>query len=149
MPGYNLGVLTAAAAAGAAYCVIRGGAAQRVRIREIGISTNAATLASIGLGHPANTPAPTTSALAQPNDPADGVSICNIDTAWSTAPTAPTIFQRRIVLPATAGAGWIWTWPDDEPLILDKTAGSAQQIVLWNFGAAAGPILSVYIVTKE
>ncbi len=149
MPGYEVGVQSVAAASAAAYCTIRGATGQRVRIREIGISLNAATASSIGLGRPANTPVATTSVLLQNKDPADAASITNFDTAWSTAPTVPAQFLRRIVLPATAGAGWIWTFPDDEPLILDKTAGSNQWVVLWNFGAGAGSVLNVYVVTKE
>lgn len=147
--GFNGSVISVAAATAASYCTIRGATAQRVKIVEIGISVNAATASSIGLGHPGNTPVATTSVLCQALQPGDVASICNIDTAWSTAPTAPSQFLRRIVLPATAGAGWVWTWPTDSPLELDSAAGANQWLVLWNFGGATASALSVYVVTRE
>jgi len=149
MAGYNVSVASVAAGAAANYCSIQGSTTRPVKIREIGISNNAATSSSVGLGRPANTPVATTSALGQALDPFAPASVCNLNTAWSTAPTIPSVFLRRVVLPATIGAGWIWTFPDDEPLILSPTAGSLQWVTLWNFGAASGSVLQVYVVTKE
>lgn len=149
MAVYEGSVISVAAATAAAYATIRGSTTQRVRIVEIGLSLNAATSSSVGLGRPGNTPAASTSALCQKRDPGDAASICNVDTAWSTAPTVPSAFMRRIVLPATAGAGWVWTFTDENPLILDAAAGANQWVVLWNFGASTGSALSVYVVTRE
>lgn len=146
---YEMAAITPAAAAGAAYCTVRGAAGQRVRVVEIGISATTAVASSIGLDRPANTPVATTSVLGRKRDPADAASIANIDTAWSTAPTVPSAFMRRVVLPATIGAGWVWTFTDENPLILDTAAGANQWVVLWNFGAGAGAALAVYVVTRE
>lgn len=143
MARYSAGVRTIGAAAGAAYATFHCPAGRDARIREIGIATSAATLSSVGLGRPANTPVATTSVLGQAEDTSSGAALCNVDTAWSTAPTAPTVFMRRFAIPATAGIGFIWTW--DQGLIV-PTSG---WIVLWNFGAGAGAALDAYITWDE
>src|SRR5260221_19573 len=117
MAGYELGVLTVAAAAGAAYCTIHTGATTDMRIYEIEVATTAGTLSPVGLGVPANTPVATTSELGQAQDASSAAATVNVDTAWSTAPTAPAHFLRRFSIPATNGAGFIWTWPDNRPLL--------------------------------
>ena len=134
-----------AAAAGATYATIGCGANARARLREIGFFSSAATAASVGLGRPANTPVASTTILGQTRDPADAVaSLVSIGTAWSTAPTAPSVFFRRAVLPNVIGAGVIWQW-SGEGLIIPASGF----LVLWNFGAAAGPAPDVYAVWEE
>ena len=133
---YELGVTTPAAANGAAYATIHTGATRRCKIWEISAFVTAATSSSVGLGVPANVPAATTSELGQAltvNDPAATV---NVDTAWSTAPTAPAHFFRRFVIPATIGTGFIWVF--QRPLIV----GVSSWLTLWNYGAAPGAVLS-------
>ena len=142
---YEIGVRTPAAAAGAAYMTIHTGASYRARIVEIGVDASAGTLSSVGWGKPANTPVATTSVLGQQFDGIDAVSTVNVDTAWSTAPTVPANFFRRFAIPATAGAGFIWTYPDNAPRILAVSSW----LCLWNFGASAGAALDVYVVWEE
>ena len=142
---FQVGVRTPAATTGAAYATIHTGASYRARILEIGVATSAATLSSIGLGTPANTPVATTSTLGQVYDTADGVATTNADTAWSTAPTAPTIFMRRFAIPATSGAGLIWTFDPTAPLILAKSSW----LCLWNFGGSTAAACDVYFVWEE
>lgn len=143
---FELGIRGIAAAAGAAYATVHTGSAQRARIREIGFFVSAATLTPVGLGRPANTPVATTSVLGLVVDPADPTaSTINIDTAWSTAPTAPTNFLRRAQVPATAGAGLIWSWPADQPLVIPASAW----LVFWNFSASAGAAPDIYVVYEE
>lgn len=88
---YSRGFQSVAAAAGAPYCTLHTGGSLRAKIREIGISTNAATVSSVGLVRPTNTPVASTSLLGQGEDPGDPASTVNIDTAWSTAPTVGTL----------------------------------------------------------
>jgi hypothetical protein len=145
MPFYSRGFVSVAAGAGAAYCTIHTGANYRAKITEIALACNAATASSIGLGIPANTPVATTSVLGQAEDRADPASTVNIDTAWSTAPTTPAQFLRQFGLPATIGAGLIWTWPPDRPLVLPISAWLA----IWNFGAGAGSVLNGYMKWLE
>lgn len=136
MAGYSMAVRSPAAAAGAAYVTLHTAATERARIREISIFTSAATLSSVGLIRPNNTPVATTSSLGQALDPADAASTVNIDTAWSTAPTiaATPLYHERSAIPAVSGAGLIWTWPPDAPLVVAVSSW----IVIWNFGGSAG-----------
>lgn len=148
---YELGARGIAAAAGANYATISSLVAGnvRARIREIGFFASAATLTSVGLGRPANEATPpvaTTSVVGITVDPQDAIAaVARIDTAWSTVPTVPANFLRRIVVPAVAGAGFIWTWPADTPLIL-KPGG---WYTLWNFGAGAGAAPDLYVRWEE
>jgi hypothetical protein len=142
MSGYENGFLSVAAASGAPYLTFHTGSLSRARIQELAIFVNAATASSVGLIRPANTPVATTSTLGQPDDPNEPVPTSSVDTAWSTAPTITgNVFLRRIVIPATIGQGVIWTWPDGKELIVNVSS----YLVLWNFGASAGSILSGYV----
>jgi hypothetical protein len=61
--------------------------------------------------------------------------------AWTTAPTAGTAL-RRMVLPATIGAGVIWTFPNG--LVLPTSSF----FVVWQFSALA-VTYSVYFDYEE
>lgn len=147
MAFYETGVRTPAAAAGAAFATLHTGASLRARIRELHIFSTAATAASIGLIRPSNAPVASTSVLGLAQDPAEPASTVNVDTAWSTAPTIGSNFLRRIDFPASIGSGVIWTWPDGQSNGLLVAVSS--YLVLWNFGASAGPILDVVLVWEE
>jgi hypothetical protein len=142
---YTIGARTPAAAAGAAYATIHNTSTDVLYVREIGIFLSAATATSVGLIRPSNTPVATTSQLGQAHDTARPAGTGNIDTAWSTAPTIGTLYLRRITLPATVGAGVIWAFPPDMPLILN----ASQWLVLWNFGGSAGAACDVYATWDE
>lgn len=144
---FENGAVSAAAAAAAAYCTIHTAASRTARLLEIGISedTSVAAGSAIGLGRPANTPVASTSVLGQARDALSGVSLTNVDTAWSTAPTAPTNFLRRMRLPAAIGAGVIWTFSPEDPL----TLAASSWLVIWNYGGAAGAALPLYMVWDE
>ncbi len=142
---YSNGFQSVAAAAGAAYCTLHTGATIRARIQEIGLFVNAATVSSVGLIRPSNTPAASTSVLGLAEDPADPASTVNVDTAWSTAPTVGTSFLRRITVPATIGNGIIWTWPPGGELVVNVSSW----LVFWNFGAAQGSVLNGYVKWLE
>jgi hypothetical protein len=146
MAKYQVSVTTPAAAASAAFATIRAGASSRVRLLELGVFTNAATATSVALTRATNTFVPTTSIIGQPYDTGDPTSIANVDTAWSTAPTVTIANSlRRIALPATIGAGVIWTF---DPMFAVGPAGVGG-LVLWNFGSGAGSALNVYAVWEE
>src|SRR5438552_4109340 len=102
MPGrYELGLAGIAAAAGAAVATFHTGANVRARIREVGFFSGAATSDSILIGKPANTPVATTSvASTLALDGTVQAATMNVDTAWSTAPTAPAAANsgRGIIL---------------------------------------------------
>ncbi len=106
---------------------------------------NAATASSIGLIRPSNSPVATTSVLGLAENTADPASTVNIDTAWSTVPTIGTSFLRKITLPATIGAGMLFQFPADKPLIVPVSSF----LVLWNFGVGAGSVLNGYVKWME
>lgn len=122
-------------AAAGAIVGLRTGAARDVRIYEVGVTAASAVSGTVGLGRPANTPVasasagPTGAGLAYDNAGTAGTTA--LDTTWTTAPTSPTIFWRRFVLPATIGAGVIWTFPSG--LVLPVSSS----IVLWQISTAA------------
>jgi hypothetical protein len=63
--------------------------------------------------------------------------------AASTKPTSPTLFLRRFGIPATIGAGVIWTYPQG----LIVPTGPAE-LVVWNIGAATSNF-SGYLIYDE
>lgn len=142
---YSVSAVTPAAANGAAYATIHTGASDRCYIQEIQIFTTAATTSRLALGRKNNTPVATTSVLGQAEDPADSAATVNLDTAWSTAPTAPANFLRRTSLIAAIGAGVIWTWPIGKELRIPVS----DWLVLWNDGPSAGSALAVTVVWEE
>jgi hypothetical protein len=122
---------------------LRAGATYRLYVREIGVFLGAATASALGIGRPAAAGTATSPVTAVALDPADGASTGATAIAWSSAPTSPTIFLRRVGLPATIGAGVIWTFYD-EPLVI-PTSGN---IVLWNITASAASV-DVYVTFDE
>lgn len=143
---YSIGITSVAATTGATLCTLHTGASNRAKITEIYVSCNAATASSIGLIRPANTPVATTSQLGQAENIDDPASGTNADTAWSTAPTISTnVYLRKFGLPATIGAGFIWTWPEHAPLVLNASSW----LVLWNFSGSTDSALSVSFKWSE
>lgn len=140
---YSAAITTPAAAASNAFAAIRAAATDRVRVKEIGGFLNAATATSAQLVRAATNGTSSTTVVPQPNDPSDPAATSLIVSAYSAQPTIAAVPLRRIVLPATAGNGWIWVFPD--PVIVTSTA----DLLLWNFGAAAASALSLYVVLDE
>lgn len=107
----------------------------RPDIREIGIfmSSAPATGPTIGLGRPAAVGVTASGGvLGQADDAGDPAAVVSIVPTWTTAPTAPTNYMRRITLPATIGAGVIWTW---EPNMLNVPVSS--NFVIYQISALA------------
>ena len=145
MARYSLGFSTPAAAAGAAFAVLRTAASERAFVREIGLFLNAATASSIGLIRASSTGTPSTSVLGQAMDAADAAATVNVDTAWSGAPTIGSNYLRKITLPAAIGNGVIWTFGERNGLCLPVSAG----LVIWNYGGSAASVLNGYIEWEE
>lgn len=145
MPVFTVGASTPAPVTAAAYATVNTTANRRAKIKEIGCSTNAATASSVGLGTPANTPVATTTIVPGAHDAGDAASTALLGTAWSTAPTAPTVFDRKFTLGAGVGAGFIWKWATDEMIAIAKSAWK----VLWNFGSATASVLDMYVEYDE
>src|SRR5687767_4306614 len=110
MAAYEIGLRTSVVTTGAAGYELRAGT-RRVQVHEIGITLQAATASTFGIGRPQNTPVGGTNNIAPPGDAADAAfGGSNILAGWSTAPTAPATFFRRHGFPATIGSGIIFTF---------------------------------------
>lgn len=81
--------------------------------RELGLFIAAtAVAADLMLARYGTRGTQSTTIVGQAQDPADVAATATVDSAWSaSAPTVPSTTLRRINLPATVGAGVIWTWP--------------------------------------
>lgn len=103
------------------------------KLMEYGLNLGAATASTYGLGRPGNdgSVAQTSPVLFQAENPADPAAQTGSAVAWGTAPTVPTIFLRRCYLPATIGAGIIWTFPRGLTLPVSKG------VVNWNIAASS------------
>ncbi len=91
---------------------VRTTASIRANVLENGITINAATASVYGLGRPAAigvTPTSPKTGLAE--DQGGPTGSASTAVAWGTGPTVPANFFRRVSLPATIGAGIIWTFP--------------------------------------
>jgi len=135
----NTTVTTTAAAA----WDVKAGATIRAKVMELGINLGAATTSTYGIGRSANTPVQTSPVLLQQEDPNDGAFVTGCAVAWGTAPTVPAQFFRRVSLPATIGAGIIWTFPRGLVLV---TGGSS--LVCWNL-ATNSASTNVHVVADE
>jgi hypothetical protein len=143
---YSLGFAKAAPATLTGVAMIRPASTLDVSVLEIGIFNETAVASSIGLVRNATTGTPSTSALVQAAIPGANAGNTNIDTAWSAAATVGANYMRQVVLPASIGAGVIWTWP---PNVLIARAGATTQLMLWNFGAGTAAALRCYIDLDE
>jgi hypothetical protein len=144
---YSIGFQSAAAAAGAAYAAFRAPTRTSV-LREMGLSCNAATVSNISLFRNTNASyaATTSSSVGQQDNPIGAAGTSLVDSAWSAAPTITAASRlRRFMLPATIGAGVIWTF---EALFV-RNATATDILVIWNEGGAAGSVLNGYCIWDE
>ncbi|MCA1569795.1 MAG: hypothetical protein LC798_05620 [Chloroflexi bacterium] len=145
---YSVGVAKAAPATNTVVAVIRPASTDVVQVREIGIFNSTAIASSIGLIRTFTAGTPSTSTLFQPERDGAPAGVANLDTAFTVAPTlaATPIYLRKIVLPATIGAGVIWTFGPGE---LWASNGATTMLALWNFGAGTAAALEVYVRIDE
>lgn len=141
MAGFSLAMRSTVSSSGAAVAEIRAAASNRVRLFEVGVSIQAATASLYGLGRPASAGTASSAVAVLPDDTNDTGTAQGAVT-WSSGPTAPTQFMRRGGLPASIGAGLVWTFPRG---IIIPASGS---IVLWNIAAGANAV-DVYWVIDE
>ena len=140
----TLGVRTTAGTdAAAAWEIITGATPGRAKVLEIGVTLAAATASTYAIGRPAATGiTPTDPVNFLPQDPNDVIAdgVVQSAVAWGTGPTVPAGYLRRISLPATIGAGVIWTFP--EGLFIPVSSS----IVVWNI--AVNGVADVYVVVE-
>jgi len=147
MPAYRAAVVSATPANGAAYWSFNS-PTRRAKILELTAGLTTAVFSQIELGTPANEATPpvvSTSTTPENADPADIAATARIGTAWTTAPTAPTVFRSGAPLAAVIGSGWVWAWPDR----LGDTLKIAGWRVLWNRGGSTGSPALIAITYEE
>lgn len=140
---YSLSLNTTVTTNGAASWDVKAAATNEPAIMEIGAINGAATACTYGYGRSANTPTQTSPVLLQAEDEGRPAAVTGCAVAWSTAPTAPAQFFRRAFLPATIGAGIIFTFP--RGIVL---ASSSASLVQWN-NATSSALVSVHVVADE
>ena len=142
MPIYSLAVTTTGTASGAAAWEIRAGT-KNFKLLELGFFLNAATASIIGLGLPAAIGVTPTSPVTFLNEGGvnDRAATAQSALAWGTGPTVPANFNRKISLPANAGAGIIWQFPRGY-----EVAGNSS-VVLCN--SQLNSALSAYAIIEE
>jgi hypothetical protein len=133
-----------AASASQILSVITG--SRRASILELGIFAVTAVAGEIGLGRATGTGATPTSVLVQAMDTADEAGTSNL-TSYATGITAPSVFMRRVQLPATIGSGVIWTWAPGDFLVPASTT-TVGAPVLWQISTAA-VTYDVYVKVLE
>lgn len=141
---YSLGSRTSNVTINVANWELRSTATDRLFIREIGIFLAAATASTFALGRPAAvgvTPTSPVTILAE--DPGNPAGTGQVALAWGTAPTAPTgaSYLRRVALPATIGAGVIWTWQNGLVVPISSS------IAIYNLTATG--VADIYVVVDE
>lgn len=134
-----------AGVSGSALAWLRTTAAKDMRVWEIAVyeSSGAATATDIGVGRPAAVSVTPTAVVPQADDTSAAAATCTGQVAATTKPTAPALFLRRFGIPATTGAGIVWTFPYG----IVVPSGPAE-LVVWNIGTATSTF-SGYFVYDE
>ncbi len=122
---------------------VKAAASSKPLVYELSANLGAATASTYGYGRSANTPTQTTPVLVQAEDSGGSAGLTGTAVAWSVAPTVPAVFFRRIFLPATIGAGIIFTFPRGLSL-----AAAGASLVQWNI-AASSANTNVHVVVDE
>ncbi len=146
MPLYRAGFSSATPANGAAYATINC-PTRKGNIHQVDFQLITAVASLVGIGTPANeaTPPVVSTSITPVGKPSDIAATGRIGTAWSTAPTAPTVMDDEKQLAAVIGAGWTIKWAPDEYVEV-KIAGWR---TLWNRGGSIAGQLNVTILFDE
>lgn len=140
---YSLSLASTVTTSGAASWDVKAAATNEPAVMEVGVINGAATACTYGYGRSGNTPTQTSPVLVQAEDEGRPAGLTGCAVAWSVAPTVPTQHFRRAFLPATIGAGIIFTFP--RGLVL---ASSSASLVQWNLAASSASV-AVHTVVDE
>lgn len=145
---YEAATLTSAAPAlNTAFAELRAGA-RRLFILEIGVFLGAATATNCALSRTTTVgTGGANSVTGQTTDPANPAGTGTLQAnAFTVAPVIATSTPlRRAHLPAAIGAGLIWAWSADAPLVV-PASGS---VVLWTPVIAGAAAISSYVRWTE
>lgn len=146
MPVYRAGFASATPASAANYASFNS-PTRKALIHEIDMSLLTAVQSQIGVGTPANeaTPPVVSTSVVPVGRPSDIAATGRIGTAWSTAPTVPSVFEFENVLAAVIGAGWVLKFAQDE--YIEVKIGGWRTI--WNPGGSTAGQLLISILYEE
>lgn len=154
MPGngplYSTKARVAAPALNALFAELRNGAARRVGIREIRVTTETAVAAggAYGIYRATNVPAGGTLTTAQSLDPSDAAAGTSIVTGtWTTAPTVGATPIDGDFVVATIGGRSVLIWIPNEELVLSASGVAAASLVFK--AETALPALTIAVKTTE
>lgn len=124
-------------------------ATETMKLRELGIFLQAATSSRLALVRATVVSATPTGNFAGVNtQPGAPVSGSTLVTGWTTIPTAAGTPLRRVTLPAAIGAGIIWTWPADSPLVVGLGSAIAE-VCINNLVAVAPSLFDFYAIWED
>jgi hypothetical protein len=124
-------------------------ATERMALRELGVFLQAATATRLSLVRATVVSAtPTGNFAGQAKNPLSPASASTLVTGWTTIPTAAGTPFRRISLPAAIGAGFIWTWPADDPLYVGNGVAIGE-ICINNLVAVAPSLFDFYAIWED
>jgi hypothetical protein len=139
---FSLALRTSGSTSSSAALEIIAGTNNAFSLKELGVTIAAATASSFGFGQPGTkgtTPTTVTVLAEDQGNTTTGNTTGAL--TWGTGPLVPTNSWRRVSLPATIGAGIVWTFPRGINQL--KTVTS----VLWNF--VSGSVADVWFVVDE
>jgi hypothetical protein len=145
---YEVAVASTLTAASVPFATLKAGAAERMRVLEIGLFLTSAVASDIALARSATATTTPTIVLGQAQDPSDSVATGGIAVAWTTIGTANSISLRRVQLPATIGAGIIWTWSAMSPLVLSVPSATSEIMFVNRAGVVSGTF-NLYVIFDE
>lgn len=128
---------------------LRAASTQRVELLELGVAVSTgppSTNPQFRLVRAATLGTSTATVTPQPEDPGNAPAVTLLDTTWSTAPTLAANDLRSFPVPASIGAGIVWTWYD-KPLTIPISGGLC--IVNLNATGATLGSFSIYAYFNE
>lgn len=144
MARYSAGFSKAAPLTGTFISQVRTTSSKDIRIWEIGVFASTAVALSVGLIRSLTVGATFTTISPVADDTSAGAATVLVDTAITTQPTiTANTYLRKVVLPATIGAGVIWSFPMG--VVVPVSSG----MLLWNYGASTGPAVEGYWTYEE
>lgn len=143
---------TSAAASGAVYAQMIGGATQAISVREIVATARTAIPTSLGLARSFSvgtaTAAGVATGLAHRVSKQGEVS-GRLETEWSASPTGPTgahHFLRRATFGGATGSRVTILDPHlDAPIVVEPTGMTGMGLLLLNVGSGAGSDLDIHV----
>jgi hypothetical protein len=110
---------------------VKPAASNEPAVMEVGIMDGATTACTYGLGRGGSTATLTSATTVIAEDEGRPAGVTTMSGTFSAAPTVPTTYFRRCYLPATIGAGIIFTFP--RGIVL---AAGGVGLVTWNIAAS-------------